>query len=74
MKHIDRMVTMYIHDECDKLHFLSKKLSPDLKAIAIDGSSPNIIKVIDPDVYCYYSQPYLRLDGQIRPPRCHVFG
>ena len=45
MKHIDRVVMTYIRDECDKLHFLSKALSPDLKAIAIDGSTPNVIMV-----------------------------
>ena len=45
MKHIDRVVTTYIRDECDKLHFLSKKMTPDLKAIAIDGSTQNVIKV-----------------------------
>jgi protein HOOK3 len=39
------MVTTYIRDECDKLPFLSKKMSPDLKAIAIDGSTQNIVKV-----------------------------
>lgn len=45
MKHINRTVTTYIRDECDKLPFLSKKMNPDLKAIAIDGSTQNIIKV-----------------------------
>ena len=45
VKYIDKMVTTYIRDECDQLHFLSKNLNPDLKAIAIDGSSPQIIKV-----------------------------
>jgi protein HOOK3 len=45
VKHIDRMVTTYIREECDKLPHLSKSLNPDLKAIAIDGSPQNIIKV-----------------------------
>jgi protein HOOK3 len=39
------MVTTYIREECDKLPHLSKSLNPDLKAIAIDGSPQNIIKV-----------------------------
>jgi protein HOOK3 len=46
VKHIDRMVTTYIREECDKLPHLSKSLNPDLKAIAIDGSAQNIIKVM----------------------------
>ncbi|KAF2398176.1 hypothetical protein EJ06DRAFT_532550, partial [Trichodelitschia bisporula] len=46
LKHIDRMVTTYIRDECDKLPALSKKLNPDLKAIAIDGSPQNVIKLV----------------------------
>jgi len=53
VKYINRMVTTYIRDECDKLPFLSKKMSPDLKAIAIDGSTQNIIKVS-----CSTAQPY----------------
>ncbi|KAF2423181.1 hypothetical protein EJ08DRAFT_640365 [Tothia fuscella] len=46
LKHIDRLVTTYIREECDKLPHLSKSLNPDLKAIAIDGSPKNIIKLV----------------------------
>jgi protein HOOK3 len=42
------MVTTYIREECERLPHLSKSLNPDLKAIAIDGSPQNIIKVTLP--------------------------
>ncbi|OCK80187.1 hypothetical protein K432DRAFT_382466 [Lepidopterella palustris CBS 459.81] len=38
LKHIDRAVTTYIRDECGKLPVLSKKMTPDLKVVAQDGS------------------------------------
>ncbi|KAF2145892.1 uncharacterized protein K452DRAFT_242294 [Aplosporella prunicola CBS 121167] len=44
-KHIDRAITAYLRDECDKEVF-SKTLTPDLKAIAIDGSKPETIKLV----------------------------
>ncbi|TID20268.1 hypothetical protein E2P81_ATG07569 [Venturia nashicola] len=46
LKHIDRLVTTYIREECDKLPHLSRSLNPDLKAIAIDGSPQNTIKLV----------------------------
>lgn len=45
VKHIDRLVTTYIRDECERLPYLSKSLNPDLKAVATDGSPENVIKV-----------------------------
>lgn len=45
LKHIDRLVTAYIRDECNKLPELSRKMTPDLKAIAIDGSRDDTIQV-----------------------------
>ncbi|KAI9669901.1 MAG: hypothetical protein M1831_006936 [Alyxoria varia] len=46
LKHVERMVMSFIRDECGRLPRLSKKLTPDLKAIAIDGSSEELIQVI----------------------------
>ncbi|QDS76980.1 hypothetical protein FKW77_005688 [Venturia effusa] len=46
LKHIDRLVTTYIREECGKLPHLSKSLNPDLKAIAIDGSPQHTIKLV----------------------------
>lgn len=45
LKHIDRMVTTYIRDECQQLPNLSRNMNPDLKAIAIDGSPEQSLKV-----------------------------
>ena len=36
----------FIRDECGRLPRLSKKMNPDLKAIAIDGSSEELIQVM----------------------------
>lgn len=38
LKYIDRAVTTYIRDECGKLPVLSKRMTPDLKVVAQDGS------------------------------------
>lgn len=38
LKYIDRAVTTYIRDECGKLPVLSKRMTPDLKIVAQDGS------------------------------------
>ncbi|KIV99108.1 uncharacterized protein PV09_09205 [Verruconis gallopava] len=46
LKHIDRLIATYIRDECDSLHYLSKVLNPDLKAVATDGSPENVIKLV----------------------------
>ncbi|KAB8339263.1 hypothetical protein FH972_022196 [Carpinus fangiana] len=46
LKHIDRLVMMYIRDECGKLLELSKRMNPDLKAVAIDASSEDLIQVL----------------------------
>lgn len=45
VKYIDRHVTMFIRDECNKLTEASRKVTPDLKAIAIDGSREDTIQV-----------------------------
>ncbi|KAJ9641784.1 hypothetical protein H2199_004997 [Coniosporium tulheliwenetii] len=45
LKRIDRMVRTYIREECDRLPNLSKTMSPNLKAIAIEGSKNETIKV-----------------------------
>ena len=47
VKHINRMVTTYIRDECGKLPFLSRAMNPDLKMIATEGSQEDTIKVSD---------------------------
>lgn len=46
LKYIDRQVTTYIREECDKLHYLSPKLNPDLKSIATEGSAESIVKLV----------------------------
>lgn len=38
VKHICRMVGMYMREECECLPYLSRNLVPDLKAVALDGS------------------------------------
>lgn len=35
----------FIRDECGKLPELSKRMNPDLKAIAIDASTEQIVQV-----------------------------
>ncbi|EON61824.1 hypothetical protein W97_01041 [Coniosporium apollinis CBS 100218] len=45
LKRIDRMVRTYIREECDRLPNLSKTMSPNLKAIAIEGSKNETIKL-----------------------------
>ncbi|KAF2092928.1 hypothetical protein NA57DRAFT_23428, partial [Rhizodiscina lignyota] len=46
LKHIDRMATTYIRDECGQLQYLSRNMNPDLKAIAIDGSPEQSLKLL----------------------------
>lgn len=45
VKHVERAVTSYIRDECDKLHELSKNMGIDLKAIAMEGSVEHAMMV-----------------------------
>ncbi|TKA66777.1 hypothetical protein B0A49_03378 [Cryomyces minteri] len=46
LKHINRMVTTYLHDECGSLLEVTKHMSPDLKAIAINGSAEQSVKLL----------------------------
>lgn len=57
LKHIDRLVMMFIRDECGKLLELSKRMTPDLKAVAIDASSEDLIQVHNHSVVC--CRPFL---------------
>lgn len=52
VRFIDRKVITYIRDECDKLPQLSRKISPDLRAIAVNGSAEETIQVTS----CLYSR------------------
>lgn len=45
MKFVSRKALAYIRDECDKLHNLSGRISPDMKAIATDSSKEDSAKV-----------------------------
>lgn len=45
LKYINRAVTTYIREECGKLPELSKRIDPDLKAIAIDASAEDSSQV-----------------------------
>ena len=45
LKHIDRMVTIYIRDVCEELPNLSGRMSPNLKAIATDASTDDMAQV-----------------------------
>ena len=38
VKHVRRVVGLYMREECDCLPYLSRNLVPDLKAIALDGA------------------------------------
>ncbi|KAL2351231.1 hypothetical protein BJ546DRAFT_998035 [Cryomyces antarcticus] len=46
LKHINRMVTTYLHDECGSLLEVTKHMRPDLKAIAINGSAEQSVKLL----------------------------
>jgi len=45
VKHINRLVTAYLRDSSDSLENTSKNLVPDLKAIATDASSKDLVTV-----------------------------
>ena len=45
VKHIEKLVTTFIRDEREKIPEMSKRMSPDLKAAAIDGSNEDSIQV-----------------------------
>lgn len=49
VKHINRLVMSFIRDDCGKLQELSKRMSPDLKAIATDASPKDSQEVIQSD-------------------------
>ncbi|KAF1990692.1 hypothetical protein K402DRAFT_417459 [Aulographum hederae CBS 113979] len=46
LKHVDRMVTTYIRDTCGQLPVLTRKMNPDMKAIAEGGSLENTTKLV----------------------------
>lgn len=45
LKHIERKVSMYIREECEQLPVLSKRMIPDLKTGARDGSTMLVAKL-----------------------------
>lgn len=55
LKHIDKYVTAFIRDEMGKLPELSKQLSTDLKAIAIDASSEDSLQLLK---FCFLAAIY----------------
>ena len=45
VKHIEKLVTTFIRDEREKLPEMSRRMSPDLKAVAIDASNDDSVQV-----------------------------
>lgn len=61
LKHIDRLIMAFIRDECGKLPELSKRMQPDLKAIAIDGNSDELLQILKA---CLLSAMYSPISNQ----------
>lgn len=45
VKHVERLVTTYIREECNQLPTLTKKMDINLKAIAFDGAQSELTKL-----------------------------
>jgi protein HOOK3 len=45
-KHIEKEATLYVREECGKLPKLGREMNADLKAIATNGSSQEILKLV----------------------------
>ncbi|KAK3044778.1 hypothetical protein LTS18_000377, partial [Coniosporium uncinatum] len=46
LKHVERSVTTYIRDACERLPVLTKKISPDIKSMAEGGSFESTAKLV----------------------------
>src|SRR4051812_4115990 len=69
VKHIDKLVSTYIRDVCDRLPVLSKNMNTDLKAIAIDASPEQTMKVRLEGISIGLSYNDKLPAAQSRPPR-----